>query len=145
MGVASVQKWILDRSSEPVAVDQLGRVRTVDQATVDLDVIRSAGVPVLVIRGDWSSDPPWQWIAGAAFRAIAEAIAAGVDADILVAPVQLTARSKSARTSWFRTCGRSFDWGRAYALRTTRRRCLGPTRRSARIGRQVLYSQSTED
>lgn len=56
------------------------------EATVDLAAIRSAGVPVLVIRGDWSSDPSAAVIGGAAFRAVAEALVAGLGAASLVAP-----------------------------------------------------------
>jgi len=56
------------------------------EATVDLAAIRSAGVPVLVIRGDWSSDLPAAAIGGAAFRAVADALVSGLDADSLVAP-----------------------------------------------------------
>lgn len=56
------------------------------EATVDLSSIRSAGVPTLVIRGDWSSDPPAAAIGGAAFGAIADALVRELAATSLVAP-----------------------------------------------------------
>ncbi len=76
----------------PVAPDEVQDVRASMgerppwEATVDLGVIRSAGVSVLVIRGDWSSDPPAAAIGGAAFRAVADALVAGLGAASLVAP-----------------------------------------------------------
>jgi pimeloyl-ACP methyl ester carboxylesterase len=56
------------------------------EATVDLGLIRAAGVPVLVIRGDWSPDPAAAPIAGAAFRAIAQAIVDGAAGEMVVVP-----------------------------------------------------------
>jgi len=56
------------------------------EATVDLGLIRSAGVPALVIRGDWSSDPSAARIGGAAFGAIADVLVRELDATSLVAP-----------------------------------------------------------
>ena len=56
------------------------------EATVDLGLIRAAGVPALVIRGDWSPDPPAAPIAGAAFGAIADVLVRELDATSLVAP-----------------------------------------------------------
>lgn len=56
------------------------------EASVDLALIRSAGVPALVIRGDWSPDPPAAAIGGAAFGAIADALVRELGADRLVAP-----------------------------------------------------------
>lgn len=56
------------------------------EATVDLASIRSAGVPALVIRGDWSPDPPAAAIGGAAFGAIADVLVRELGATSLVAP-----------------------------------------------------------
>jgi pimeloyl-ACP methyl ester carboxylesterase len=56
------------------------------EATVDLGLIRSTGVPALVIRGDWSPDPPAALIGGAAFGAIADVLVRELDATSLVAP-----------------------------------------------------------
>ena len=56
------------------------------EATVDLATIRSAGVPALVIRGDWALDPPAAAIGGAAFGAIADVLVRELDATSLVAP-----------------------------------------------------------
>ncbi|MBA3235989.1 MAG: alpha/beta hydrolase [Chloroflexi bacterium] len=54
------------------------------EATVDLAPIRAAGVPVLVIRGDWAPDPPGAAVAGAAFRAISEVVVEGTGGRLLV-------------------------------------------------------------
>ena len=56
------------------------------EASVDLASIRSAGVPVLVIRGDWSPDPAAAEIGGAAFGAIADVLVRELAATSLVAP-----------------------------------------------------------
>lgn len=56
------------------------------EATVVLASIRSAGVPALVIRGDWSPDPPAAAIGGAAFGAIADVLVRELAATSLVAP-----------------------------------------------------------
>jgi pimeloyl-ACP methyl ester carboxylesterase len=56
------------------------------EARVDLASIRSAGVPALVVRGDWSPDPSAAPIGGAAFGAIADALVRELDATSLVAP-----------------------------------------------------------
>ena len=56
------------------------------EATVDLAIIRSAGVPALVIRGDWSPDPAAAAIGGAAFGAVADVLVRELDATSLVAP-----------------------------------------------------------
>ncbi len=56
------------------------------EASVDLASIRSAGVPTLVIRGDWSTDPPAAAIGGAAFGAIADVLVRELAATSLVAP-----------------------------------------------------------
>jgi pimeloyl-ACP methyl ester carboxylesterase len=56
------------------------------EASVDLATIRPAGVPALVIRGDWSPDPPARAIGGAAFGAIADVLVRELGATSLVAP-----------------------------------------------------------
>lgn len=56
------------------------------EATVDLSAIRSAGVPTLVIRGDWAPDPSAAPIGGAAFAAIADVLVRELDATSLVVP-----------------------------------------------------------
>lgn len=61
------------------------------EARPDLDGIRTARLPVLIVRGDWApdpevADPEAAAIAGSAFKAIAEVIADGTGGTILVAP-----------------------------------------------------------
>jgi pimeloyl-ACP methyl ester carboxylesterase len=76
----------------PIGPDEMADIRASMterppwEATVDLGSIRSARVPVLVIRGDWSSDPPAAPIGGAAFGAIADALVRELDATSIVAP-----------------------------------------------------------
>lgn len=56
------------------------------EATVNLGSIGSAGVPTLVIRGDWAPDPPAAAIAGAAFGAVADVLVRELYATSLVVP-----------------------------------------------------------
>jgi pimeloyl-ACP methyl ester carboxylesterase len=76
----------------PIGPDEVADVRASMterppwEAMVDLGLIRSAGVPTLVIRGDWSSDPPAAPIGGAAFGAVADVLVRELDATSLVVP-----------------------------------------------------------
>lgn len=76
----------------PIGPDEMADIRASMgerppwEATVDLAPIRSAGIPVMVVRGDWSTDPPAAAIGGAAFRAITDALVAELAAELVVAP-----------------------------------------------------------
>ncbi len=76
----------------PVGADEVADVRASMterppwEATVDLARIRSVGVPTLVIRGDWSPDPPAAAIGGAAFGAVADVLVRELDATNLMVP-----------------------------------------------------------
>jgi pimeloyl-ACP methyl ester carboxylesterase len=56
------------------------------EAALDPEPIRVAGVPTLVLAGDWASDPGAKAIAGAALRVAAERVAIMTGGRLLVVP-----------------------------------------------------------
>jgi len=59
------------------------------EARIPFDALRQSSVPVLVVRGDWAPNPSAREIAGAAFRVVAERIAAELRAELVVVPGQM--------------------------------------------------------